>query len=202
MAAREKLSRRTTGIITAAVLILLGAAVGYGINGLLSSRAPEEGLSEAQVGAIADKLIATRNDILVTPETDDGEEAPEEPSPSPAQSLIDGDASGGIALSQGAITSERQTYRQLREHREQLEGSGTVYTEADLTVEVDSLSVDEATATAVIDETTTFTGDQAGKHAEIEQDVERVMLLSRVEGNWIMNSMRTMSGKDAPENGL
>ncbi|MGH3360425.1 MAG: hypothetical protein ACRDO7_16605 [Nocardioidaceae bacterium] len=200
------MSRRTTGIITAVVLILLGGAAGYGINNLLSTRAPEEGLSEAQVGSVATQLITARNDLLVTPEdaeedaeedTGDGEKTP----PASAE-LLEGRSSGGVAMSQGAILAERQTYRLLREHRRDLEGRGTVYTEAELDVEVDSLTINEATAIAIVDETTTFTGERGGKSVEIEQSIERVMSLSRVGGNWIMRSIRTMSGKDAPENGL
>lgn len=200
------MSRRTTGIITAVVLILLGGAAGYGINNVLSTRAPQEGLSEAQVGAVATQLIAARNDLLVTPEVDDDEEAEEATdapeSPPVSAELLEGRSSGGITMSQGAIVAERQTYRLLRERRRDLAGQGTVYTEAELDVDVDSLTVNDASAIAIVDETTVFSGERAGKPAEIEQNVERVMTLSRVEGNWIMRSMRTMSGKDAPENGL
>lgn len=200
------MSRRTTGIITAVVLILLGGAAGYGINNVLSTRAPQEGLSEAQVGGVATQLIAARNDLLVTPEVDDDEEAEEATdapeSPPVSAELLEGRSSGGITMSQGAIVAERQTYRLLRERRRDLAGQGTVYTEAELDVEVDSLTVNDASAIAIVDETTVFSGERAGKPAEIEQNVERVMTLSRVEGNWIMRSMRTMSGKDAPENGL
>lgn len=202
---RRTMTRRTKGIITAVVLILLGAAAGYGINNLVSVRAPEEGLSEAQVGSVATRLITARNDELITPAPDDDtDDEPEEDtkSPSAAAELLEGRSSGGVTMSQGAIRAERQIYRQLREHKRDLALRGTVYTEADLDIDVDSLTINEATAIAIIDETTTFTGERAGKPIEIEQSIERVMSLSKVEGNWIMRSIRTMSGKDAPENGL
>lgn len=201
------MTKRTKGIVTAVVLILLGGAAGYGINNVVSTRAPDQGLSEAQVGSVATRLITARNDVLITPEPDDEcseDEKPEEDtkSPSAAAELLEGRDSGGVTMSQGAIRAERQIYRQLREHKHDLAGRGTVYAEADLDVEVDSLTVTKSTAIAIIDETTTFSGERDGKPAEIEQNVERVMSLSRVEGNWIMRSIRTMSGKDAPENGL
>ena len=200
------MSRRTTGIITAIVLILIGGAAGYGINTVVSTRAPEEGLSQAQVGAIAERLISARNEQLLTPEEaedeDNGEEGETEETLSPAHDLLDGEAVGGIALSQGAITSERQTYRLIREHRNELAKSATVYTEADLDIEVDSLTINEGTAIAIIKETSTFAGERASKKLELEQTVERVMSLTRVGGAWKLRSIRTMSGKDAPENGL
>lgn len=197
------MSRRTTGIITAIVLILVGGAVGYGINSVVSTRAPEEGLSEAQVGSVAERLISARNELLLTPEESDDEDGDEEgPDRSPADDLLDGESSGGIALSQGAITAERQTYRLIRDHREDLASAGTIYTGADLDIEVDSLTINEGTAIAIVTETTTFTGERTGKELELEQNVERVMSLTRVGGDWILRSIRTMSGKDAPENGL
>lgn len=197
------MSRRTTGIITAIVLVLIGAAVGYGINNVVSTRAPEEGLSEAQVGSVAERLIAARNELLLTPEEDNGDEDDKETKEqSPAADLLDGEPSGGITLSQGAITAERQTYRLIREHRRDLELSGTTYTEADLEVDVDSLTINAGTAIAIVNETTKFTGERSGKDLELEQNIVRVMSLTRVAGDWRLRSMRTMSGKDAPENGL
>ncbi|UYM05900.1 hypothetical protein [Solicola gregarius] len=199
------MSRRTTGIITAVVLILLGAAAGYGINNVLATRAPEQGLSEAQVGTVVTKLITARNDELLSPDpsSEDDEDAEEdEEEPSAAADLLEGRSSGGITMSQGAITAEKQTYRLIREHKRDLEQQGTVYFEADLDVEVGSLTINEGTAIAIVEETSTYSGERVGKELEVEQNVERVVSLTRVGGNWIMRSMRTMSGKDAPENGL
>ncbi|MDN5856113.1 MAG: hypothetical protein L0K86_25375, partial [Actinomycetia bacterium] len=168
------MSRRTTGIITAIVLVLIGAAVGYGINNVVSTRAPEEGLSEAQVGSVAERLIAARNELLLTPEEDNGDEDDKETKEqSPAADLLDGEPSGGITLSQGAITAERQTYRLIREHRRDLELSGTTYTEADLEVDVDSLTINAGTAIAIVNETTKFTGERSGKDLELEQNIVR-----------------------------
>ena len=197
------MSRRTTGIITAIVLVLIGAAAGYGISNLVSTRAPEEGLSEAQVAGVAEMLITARNELLLTPEEDNGdEEDNQSEKQSPAADLLDGESAGGITLSQGAITAERQTYRLIRDHRREMAQSGTTYTEADLEVDVDSLTINQGTAIAIVNETTTFAGERAGKDLELEQDVVRVMSLTRVAGNWRLRSIRTMSGKDAPENGL
>lgn len=196
------MSRRTTGIITAVVLILLGGAAGYGINTLFTTRAPEEGLSEAQVGGVATKLIAARNELLVTVEVEEDDDPSGRKTPPVSAELLEGRTSDGITMSQGAIVAERQTYRLLRERRNDLADRGVLYTEADLEVEVESLNVNESSAIAVVDETTTFGGERNGKPAELEQNIQRVMTLSRVEGRWIMRSIRTMSGKDAPENGL
>ena len=200
------MSRRTTGIITAVVLILIGAAAGYGISNVVSTRAPEEGLSKAQVGGVAEQLIGARNELLLTPEEngDDegGDEAAQDDEPSPAEGLLDGEASGGVTLSQGAITAERQTYRLVREHRRELERAGTLYTETDLEIDVDSLTINDASAIAIVNETSAFAGTRAGKELEITQNVTRVMSLTRVGGDWILRSIRTMSGEDNPENGL
>jgi len=197
------MSRRTTGIITAIVLVLIGAAAGYGISNVVSTRAPEEGLSEAQVAGVAELLISARNDLLLTPEEGNGEDQDQQTEEkSPAADLLDGEAVGGVALSQGAITAEKQTYRLVREHRRNLERSGTTYTDADVSVDVDSLTINEGTAIAIVHETSRFTGERSGKDLELEQDIVRVMSLTRVAGNWRLRSIRTMSGKDTPENGL
>ena len=202
------MSRRTTGIITAVVLILLGAGAGYGINNVLTTQAPEEGLSEAQVSGVVTKLLTARNDELLTAEPEDGDEEDadsdeeKQQEPSVAADLLEGRSSGGIALSQGAITAEKQTHRLIRDHRRELEQESTTYREAELDVEIDSLTINEGTAIAIVDETTTFTGQRAGKDLQIEQNVARVVSLSKEGGNWTLRSMRTMSGKDAPENGL